>query len=138
MEAETEITLKEVKYRIGRLNPRKQFHLSRRMAPFILALGKGAGSASSIKEGGDTLSSMVQVFGPISQLLSEMPDDQVDYILTTCLSVVTRETGNGWARVQASNGELMFQELGMDDLIQLTMAVLKENLGNFFKALPGR
>lgn len=123
-------------YRIGKLTPFQQFHIARRLAPVLFALGSSAEQAAdklraSIEgQGLDTLS----VYGPVADVLSKMSDADSEYVLGTCLAVVHRQQGASWAAVHAQGGGLMFQDIGLAEMMQLAVAVLKENLGNFFGA----
>lgn len=112
-------------YRIGRLDAKKQFHVARRLAPLLAGLG-GALQAES-KE-------FVQLVAPIADALSKMSDEDTDYVIDTCLAVVQRRQNNQWASVVVRNGGLMFQDIDMAQMLQLTVAVIQGNLGNFFPA----
>lgn len=112
-------------YRIGKMPAREQFHVTRRLGPAIMGF---LGSAAS---GGGIMGAL----GPIIDHLSKMSDEDSDYVLDHCLSVVHRSQPNGeWAKVRAPNGALMFEDIELPQLINLTRAVLMENLSGFFPA----
>ena len=143
-----EMELRSVKYRIGRLDAFKQLHVSRRLAPMFFALGQGAAAAANrpepsqlAQENDDSVDptvfgTIVEAFKPVAAALSKMPDDDVEYVIKTCLGVVERQSGAGWAKVLNGQGHLMFNDLEMSDMIQLTRAVIQRNLGNFFPEPP--
>ena len=111
-------------YRIGRLDARKQFHVARRLAPILPALG-------GMKTGKD----MMMSIAPVAEALSKMSEEDTDYVLDTCLAVCQRIQGNGQgAPLMARGGGLMFQDIDMPQMIQLTIQVLRENLAGFFPA----
>ncbi|WP_144156557.1 phage tail assembly chaperone [Paraburkholderia sp. BCC1885] len=111
-------------YRIGKMPAREQFHVVRRLGPAIMGF-----LASGVKGG-----SVAGAIGPIIDHLSKMSDEDSDYVLDHCLSVVHRAQGNDWVKVRAPNGALMFNDIELPQLINLTRAVLTENLRGFFPA----
>lgn len=110
-------------YRIGRIDARKQFHVARRLAPLLAGLG----DASSLKGDG-----FAKFLGPIAEALSHMSDDDVDYVLDACLSVCHRLQGNGQGAPVITRSGLMFQDIDMGQMIQLSVKVIQSNLGGFF------
>lgn len=111
------------KYRIGRIDARKQFHVARRLAPLLAGMSgltdKNAGFAALI--------------APLTDALSGMSDEDVDYVLDVCLGVCQRIQSNGQgAPVTARGGSLMFEDIDMGQMIQLAVKVIQENLGGFF------
>jgi hypothetical protein len=124
------VTIAGHAYAIGRLDPRKQFHIARRLAPIMEGLVGLLSSGSSI--------SPETALGPIARQIAGMPDADVDYIISNCLAVCSREStvhGAGWSPVQISNGKLMFEDIDMGAMLQLVAAVVQENLGDFFAGL---
>lgn len=118
-------------YRIGKLDAFKQFHVARRLAPVLASLGLGV---ERLKEMGG---SFEELLGPISEVVSKMPEVDVDYILHACLHVTQRKQGDKWARVWAQGGGLLFQDMDMQAMLRITVEVVKGNLGGFFAMLPG-
>lgn len=120
----SEFEVAGVAYRSGRLNAREQFHVARRLAPIFSTLTEAAAT------GGEP------DFAPIAQAVASMPDGDADFVLTKTLAVVERKQGTVWVRLQSSNGALMFEDLGMMEMLQIAWAVLQENLSGFFPAAP--
>lgn len=122
-------------YKTGRLNAFQQFHVTRRLAPIlgtlVQALGAQAAEEVSKKD------MMLLMFTPVADALSSMSDEDTNYILNTCLRVCQRQQPGGWADVLSPQGALMFQDIDMACMLQLTVAVIQENLGNFFRAPLG-
>ena len=63
--------------------------------------------------------------------LGMLSDESSKIVIDKCLSVVTRvEPGQPPARITV-NGNLMFTDIELDDILKLTAQVIEENLGNF-------
>ena len=79
---------------------------------------------------------ILTAFEPVTMVLSQMRDEDVDYVFKTCLAYVKRQQGAaGWAAVQSPNGLMMFEDIDMNVMMKLTIAVIKENkLANFITA----
>lgn len=127
-------------YKTGRLDARKQYHVARKIAPALFSLQSARArvrvtpGAESDQEVEDVL---VEITGAVARALSEMKTEDADYIIDTCLSVCERKQAGGWQKVLHSNGHFLFDDLGVTDLIQLSVAVIRENLGSFFAAPLG-
>jgi hypothetical protein len=66
-------------------------------------------------------------------MLSQLPDDDAEYIVRRCLSVVSRHSGKVLAPVLSKSGLPMFEDMSMAEMLELTVAVVEENLGDFFR-----
>jgi hypothetical protein len=127
-----ELQINDISYRSGKLTAFQQFHLFRKLMPLFSGLGETA--AQNIA---NAAAGVGQVrwsgMGPIAQAISDMSQQDSEFILKTCLSVCTRRNPAGqWGRVTAPNGELMFEDIDMMGMMQLTFAVIQDNLGSFF------
>lgn len=146
------LTLGSVEYRLGQLNAVQQFHVSRRVAPVVATVGLSLGPETLRKvraaSGPGDLPGVLDVdailgaVGPLAQVLSTMSDEHVDYVLATCLGVVSRKQPNMgprntdlWAPVMV-NGNIMFGDIDMPAMVRLCIAVMAHNLGDFWKELP--
>lgn len=128
-----EVEIDGTEYRIGQLDAMTQLHVARRLAPFLSSL---AAAAVQVDKGMSTEDWLRAAFGPVSDILSAMPDEQVNYILNACLAVVSKkqQAGNSspvWAPIQKNN-RLLFQDITSPTLLKLTIAVVRERLGPFF------
>jgi hypothetical protein len=115
-------------YSIGRLDCFKQLHVARRIAPMLTELKEALQKSGELELDDLVASSLAATF-------SKMSNADVDYILNTCLAVCKRQQIGGWADVQiesAGRYRLMFEDLSMDELLALAIAVMTENLGDFF------
>jgi hypothetical protein len=122
-------------YTSGRLDAMKQFHVTRRLLPILAEMGMSASMLAQLREE-EATGGIVGVMGPVMDIISKMPDEDVEYIVRTCLAVVKRQQGEAWAPVQAANGHLMFADIDMTVMIRLTIEVLKGNLEGFFGTPP--
>lgn len=126
------IEIKGQTYQVGRLNALAQFHVSRRLSPLLATLGT---SLASLRGGLSLdLSEFLPLLEPITEIMASMPEDSVNYVIFTCLGVVKRQQGEKFASVTTGN-HVMFEDIDMPVMIQLVVAVLKENLGNFLMEL---
>lgn len=120
-----EITLANGIYRTGRLTPKQQLHLARRIAPLATTFSGDAAQATAAFTG----------------YVAKMSDADVDAIVDPCLMVCQRKIADGaWAPITAAgSATLMYQDIGVQEIFELTIAVLRDNLGNFFpgQAAPG-
>ncbi|MBJ9593232.1 hypothetical protein I5745_22340 [Burkholderia seminalis] len=153
-------------YQIGRLNARQQFHVSRRIAPLIPPMvpallklyselerardATGAAAVTAIVGGAPAAEalaaskrdvvalaeSVAPVLQPLTDALATLKDDDADYVLDACLSVVERKHMNGWAKVwSAQHRTTMFDDIGLEVMLPLVVRVIVANLGNFIGGL---
>lgn len=125
-----EITLKGQNYRSGRLSAMQQFHVARRVAPALTGLVAALGGASPSQE------DFAKSLAPLADAVAQMPDADAEYVLGTCLAIVSRQTEpNTWAPVWRG-GQLAFDDIDLGTMLQLAAKVIQDNLGNIFGALP--
>ncbi|MFX5295233.1 phage tail assembly chaperone [Acinetobacter baumannii] len=135
-------------YEIGRLNAIDQFHVSRKIAPIIptimpilteLAKGELQKTIEKLESAEENdvsglaeanLESLGAALQPLMDAFAKMPEDDVDYVIKKCLAAVSR---NG-AKVVVRDA-IMFDDLGMEHILPLTIAVIRTNLGNFIQGL---
>jgi hypothetical protein len=134
-----EVRINDIDYRTGKLDAFKQFHLFRKLMP--LFSGMGTSAATQVTQAAAAAGASDEVIqwsslGPIAQAVAEMSQGDSEFIIKTCLGVCQRKNPAGtWVRVTANNGELMFEDIDLMGMLQLTFAVIQDNLGGFF---PGR
>lgn len=132
-----EIELSGNRYSIGRLNAKQQFHLSRRIAPVLPPL---IPVYLRLAQGGTPLmddpSSLGELLQPFTDGLAAMKDEDADYIMGVCLSVVQRQQNGAWANVwSTSQGVCMFQDMDLGVILPLIVRVITQNLGPFMQGL---
>lgn len=155
-----ELKINNESFIIGRLDAQAQFHVWRRVMPIVLEFGASAKEAFGTMDAAPlpadpspeaaqammakledkAASVMMGANAAAIRVLSGMSDEDCDYVLGTCLNVVQKASGAGFAKVVTLDKRLphgfqmMFQELDGQAMFQLVAAVIRENLGNFFNA----
>lgn len=122
-------------YQVGKLNAMQQLHVTRRLGPTLIVLGI---SMEMLKKGMKIdMDDLVASAGPVMEFVSKMSDEDFNYVVFTCLSVVKRQSAGAWAEVTTKGAEprFMFADMEMGETIRLVVEVLRDNLGNFLKGL---
>ena len=130
-------------YTIGRLNALDQLHVSRKIAPIVpnimpilteVAKGDLEKVIASIETDENAelagLEPLAKALEPLMEAIAKIPEEDVNYVIYKCLSVVKR---NG--SVVCRGESIMFDDLDMNHLLPLTVAVIRTNLGNFIQGL---
>ena len=128
-----EVEIGGTRYRTGRLDAFKQFHLFRKLMPVLS--GMGATFAEAEASGSENILEDVKFWsslGPAATAIAEMSTQDSEFILKTCLQAISRWNGQQWVRITTPNGELMFEDIDMMQMLQLSFEVMKDNLGSFF------
>ena len=114
-------------YAIGKMDARRQFHVARRLAPVMMGLMKASGQEKA---------DFVTTVGPLAEAVSGLSDEDCDYVLDSCLDVVSRldEKAGGKPIKIVRGGVLAYQDITMPEIIQLAVAVIQDNLSGFFPA----
>lgn len=132
-----DFTIGEKQFRSGKLDAMKQFHVSRRIAPIIPTLVPIFVKVA--KDGGSTgdIEGIAELLGPFAEGIASLSDESSEYVISTCLSVVRRQTGaNQWAFVWNQQGNTcMFDDMDIGDIIQIVVKVISESLGPFIQGL---
>lgn len=123
------------RYRAEKLDAFKQLHVSRKIAPIVPKLLpmflKMSEKKDALKE---DLAGMAEAFEPLAQALADMPDADCEYVFNACLGVVARHQQGNWASVW-SGGSLMFDDIDIGTMVQITSKVIWDSLGNFTRGL---
>lgn len=111
-------------YSARSMNAFDQLAMARKLGP-ALPLIEGLVSKENLEKDKTIL---------VIMMLSNLPDDSVDFLVKKCLSVVMRKNGeNKPAAVQTPDGHLLFDDIKIQALLDITAAVVEENLGDFFR-----
>lgn len=124
------------KYRAGKLDAFKQFHVSRKISPLLPALVPVFLRVT--KNGGVSkdLSGVAELLTPFADGLAGMTDETAEYIISTCLSVIQRKNGDVWAPVWSLSGKCcMFDDVDMGVMIPLIVRVIQDSLGPFIQGM---
>lgn len=131
-----EVTIGEEVYQIGKLPAMTQFHVVRRIGPVLAQMGVSvtemAAAGKSLRADADLLS----IMGTVSDVVARMSNEDVEYVIYSCLAVVRRRQGERFMPVMTGKS-FQFQDIDMQKMMHLTVEVLKENLGGFFPAPLG-
>lgn len=134
-----DIKLGEHNYRTGRLTPRQQLHIARRLAPVLGGLAKEALGLTEAKMDAMSEAQLIgSIAGPVAEGLAKMKQDDVDYVLDTCLSVVHRLEAEGKSMPVMNPGtrQMQYEDIDLPGMMRLCVSVVQENLGSFFPGQP--
>lgn len=125
----SEFTVRGHTYKTRRLPAMEQFHVMRRLAPIINHLG----DLSSLQS-----ATGLDALGPVAQAIANLPDDHCNFIFATCLGACDRrQEGGSWAPVWSKGAKgPMFEDVDLLAMLEITMRVIQEALGDFFPDLP--
>ncbi len=132
-----EFTIADHQYQAGKLSARRQFHVSRRlaplMAPVIPAFVRAVKDGQSLRDP-EVLEMLV---GPIAEGLSKMADADAEYVIDECLGVVRRYVPEHkhWAAIWNPGAGLpMFDDLNdLALVLRIVMRVVQDSLGPFIQ-----
>ncbi|WP_186288588.1 phage tail assembly chaperone [Burkholderia gladioli] len=133
-------TEKEVggqRYQLGRMSAMQQFHVSRRIAtvlpPLIRTYIDISTSDVPLTKNLKLLATSIE---PVMKALSQLKDDDSEYVVGACLAVVERHHMDKWARIwSAQHHTTLFDDIDMGAMLTLTGYVIMENLGPFIQGL---
>ena len=67
----------------------------------------------------------------VTILLSYLSDEDSEFVVKKCLSVVSRRDGDKYAKIMSTGG-LMYSDIGLSEMLAITKAVIIGVLGDFF------
>lgn len=121
-------------YRADKLSAMKQFHIVRRLAPVLAGLAPMADRArlSALAE-----AAPAEFLPQLAKTLAQMTDEDAEFVIYGLLGAVKKKEsgGLGWSGVVV-NGQLMYQNLSMAEMMQLAVKAGQYNLSDFLAALP--
>lgn len=133
-----EFRINDVTYQAGKLNAFRQLHVSRKLAPVLPKLLPAFLSLSQDELDTKDLVLIAEAVAPATEVLSNMAEADVEYVIGACMSVVKRALpGNaGWTKVWNEAANLaMYEDIDLGVMLQITWKVLGDSLGNFFSVL---
>lgn len=146
-------------YRTAKIDAMRQFHLSRKIAPVIPALIPVFGKLAEAKKAAVKVAiekgmtpeqaeeievspftsdpfGMVSLFEPFAAAVASMSDESAEYVMGTCLSVISRQQGTTWSPVWNDRQKVcMFDDIDSGVMLQLAAHVVRESLGPFLAGL---
>lgn len=129
------------KFKIGKLDAFRQFHIVRRIGPLLAGMIPVFAEIKSAKVDDlpeeEKLAAFGKIAEPIMGGLSKLSDADADYVLFRLLSVVEVQQPefNTWAKIANDSG-LMIQDLELPLLLQAAARAFMFNLSGFFASLP--
>lgn len=121
-----DFTVKGKNYRSAKMDVIKQFHVLRRMGPLYPNL-----MAALRLKNEDPM--MAISFGVTA--MSKLSDEDFNFILSACLSSCQiNQGGQLWVALMANN-TLMFQDLVLEELLEISWNILRDNFEAFILAL---
>ena len=124
-----ETTIGETTYAIGTLPTKKQFHVERRLTPFI---GSVLPHLAVLQNKNlSVMEKAAAILPAIADILAKLSDEECDYVIDACLSVVKMKQATGWANLTNPSGGFQFP-LTVPVMLQLTGEVVRVNLADFF------
>lgn len=131
----TELTINGIVYRTGRMSALDQFHVGRRLAPVIArigALNETSASDNGVDNGSTNSADDGRLFTTLTEAVSSMSDDECNYVIRKCMAVVARQQGDRYAPVWNRQADrFQFDDIDMPSMLQLTIAVIQDNLSGF-------
>lgn len=126
----------EFNYLATKMDARKQFHVTRRLAPFLSGMLPAFNKLKGKKMADVTEAEMLSMLPAIGDAMAAMDDETADYVIFGLLSNARREQAQGMGWVPVSNGNsLMFEDINMSQMLTIAGRVLMANLGDFFAVL---
>lgn len=119
-----------VKYISAKLTAMQQFHVLRKLGPVLAKIGPAFLTTPSAST---AVMSDIALMGPALEALSEMSEADCDYVLHRCLAVTKRYQDPGvWANIWNEPAKrLMFEDIDLSAMMQITVHVLGESLSGF-------
>lgn len=118
----------DVEYIVANLDTFAQLHVARKLGP-SLPIVEGLIDPRNAEKDKNMLAVL---------MLSHINDTDAEFVVRKCLSAVSRRSADGTlAKVQAPNGALMFDDIELHTLLEITVEVIEQNLGDFFRTALG-
>jgi hypothetical protein len=122
---------------IGKLDPRRAFHVVRRLAPLVGSLRDFVPYMTGDEQfDPNDLDQITSLAEPLARALAEIPESDANYVIDTCLSVVhvkLIEQGGVLSPIM-SGSHMMYDWITMPMMIRLVIQSVMENLQGFIPA----
>lgn len=128
------------KFKTGKMNVFKQFHVVRRISPILSDLVPAIGEIQKLAKGGEKTESekfdeMAVILSPFLSGFSKLSDADSEFLLYGLLSSVEVQINGAWMKV-ATDTMLMVQDMELPALLQIAGRAFVFNLQGFFAVLP--
>jgi hypothetical protein len=111
-------------YRISKLDAFAQLNIARKLAPISIMIER-----MMVEENKGKDSTFLVLL-----MLGQLPDAESEQVMRKCITAVAREEDQGrkYSPLCSPSGQLMYEDISMKALIDLTAHVITSNLGDFF------
>lgn len=127
------------KFKLGKMNTFKQFHVVRRISPILAELLPVIKDVQRISKSGsetEKFDEISKLLAPVLSGFSKLSDQDSEFVLFGLLaSVEVQLQANSWAKVATEN-MLMVQDMELPALLQIAGRAFLFNLSGFFEGLP--
>ncbi len=126
-----------IEYKAIKVDAVKQFHLARRLSPFLESVFpivvKFKSGQIKIDDPESSFDALLDSYTPFAKMISELSDEQADYILFGLLACIRmkEKNGLGWPAISSGNA-LMQQNINAVQMMKLAYHAFMENLADFF------
>jgi hypothetical protein len=128
-----EFTIKDTQFRTDKMDAMAQAHLVRRLLPIVSTLA----SLGKLKGAIDNPEIAKEAFQPVANALSELSDENFNYIIAACMRKVQMRQGERWVLVwNVPAARPQFDTIDLPLMMQLVFNVIQDNLAGFFPAGP--
>ncbi len=122
-----DFTIAGQNYRSGKMDTFIQLHVASRLMPILGNLKEAYASGST-----DFMTGLEAA----AKFISAMADADREYVVKACFDVTQRQQGAAWAPLRAG-GRMMFEDIDLQTMMQITWQVLQERFSPFFSGPQG-
>lgn len=143
--SQIEAEIRGRKFRLGKIDALKQFHVARRISPILSDALPAMKQMKALEAGGgfdaladdDKMEKIASVMTPFIKGMSSLPDQDAEMVLFSLLSCVDvyQDQFKTWSRV-ANDKMIMMQDLDLPTLLQAAGRSFMHNLSGFFSEPP--
>lgn len=120
-------------YRVKTIDLFTQLHIVRRVLPILPSFMKAVGGMAIVgKDFGKMLDHADALFLPFFTEFSAIPDADVNYIITNCLSACDRKINDTTYSPVMTQGQFMFNDMDLKEMVMIVWSVIKGKLADFF------
>jgi len=129
-------------YQAGKILPFDQLAIAKRMMPVmkniltpevlasVVNAGKNGDGGSGINLSALDLHAIIPA---MCDAIYSLSDDDAERIIRTALKVVQRQNEGGvWSNITTPQGLVMFDDIDLPTMLQISWKVIEEHLGSFF------
>lgn len=127
-----EFIVSGINYRSHKMPVMQQFHIARRLAPIFSTL---AGAAAKLQFVDGKIVGGEELIEPVAAGLASLSDADSEFVINACLNVTQRQQAPTLYAPVIAGGRLMFDDIGLKEMMQITWAILQETMTPFFPGL---